>query len=92
MSHPLLRCAGDAAPLGGLVQEAGSMNIKSISIPLAKQIEKEIKENPVGVVIAEALIYKAIESAQHNVQRTAVAWFFIGGFVFLGIRWIMFGG
>lgn len=68
------------------------MNIKSVSVPLTKKIESEIKNNPVGGVVAEALIYKAIEAVEQRVQRTAIAAFIIGGFVFLGIRWLVFGG
>lgn len=36
---------------------------------------------------------KAQQAAvEQRVQRTAIAAFFIGGFVFLGIRWLVFGG
>ena len=66
------------------------MKIKSISVPLAKQVEKEIKENPVGIVVAEALIYKAIEAAQHRMHLTA---FGVGMLAFLAgfcICWFVF--
>lgn len=36
--------------------------------------------------------HQRLKSAQHRVQRTAIAAFIIGGFVFLGIRWLVFGG
>lgn len=38
------------------------------------------------------VVIKRLMSAQHRVQRTAVAAFIVGGFVFLGIRWLVFGG
>ena len=66
------------------------MNIKSISVPLAKKIEAEIKNNPVGVVVAEAYIYKAIEAAEQRLHLTAIA---VGGLCGLAgfcLGWLVF--
>jgi len=66
------------------------MNIKSVSVPLAKKIESEIKNNPVGVVVIEAYIYKAIEAAQQKMHQTAFGVGILCLFIGYVAGWLIF--